>query len=161
MQEARGKSKFDGEKINGADHSKWNRSILQREVSCQAALALQYFRSWARSSCFLILTLFIQHLSETLLSRWFFSLPCSKISVLGPSHNQVQLIIWIIPCKFHQVVYFLYLLHGSWPRSFMVVFRPWSSTLILEMCKAESRKFTLCFRKNRNGCFECIWLRFK
>lgn len=43
MQEARGRNKFDGEKINGADHSKWNTSILQREVSCQAALGLQYF----------------------------------------------------------------------------------------------------------------------
>lgn len=43
MQEARGKSKFDGEKINGADHSKWNTREVQREVSCQAALGLQYF----------------------------------------------------------------------------------------------------------------------
>lgn len=43
MQEARGKGTFDGEKIIGADHSKWNTSILQREVSCQAALGLQYF----------------------------------------------------------------------------------------------------------------------
>lgn len=43
MQEARGKSKFDGEKINGVGHSKWNTSILQRQVSCQAALGLQYF----------------------------------------------------------------------------------------------------------------------
>lgn len=43
MQEERGKSKFDGEKINGAGHSKCNTGILQREVSCQAALGLQYF----------------------------------------------------------------------------------------------------------------------
>lgn len=43
MQEARGKTKFDSEKINGAGHSKWNTSILQREVSCQAASGLQYF----------------------------------------------------------------------------------------------------------------------
>lgn len=43
MQEARGKSKFDGEKINAAGHSECNTGILQREVSCQAASGLQYF----------------------------------------------------------------------------------------------------------------------
>ncbi|TRZ11380.1 hypothetical protein HGM15179_015724, partial [Zosterops borbonicus] len=42
MQEARGKTKFDGEKINGAGHSKWNTSILQREDNMDFRLGLNH-----------------------------------------------------------------------------------------------------------------------
>lgn len=68
MQEARGKSNFDGDKINGAGHSKWKTSILQREVSCQAALGLQYLARKPKGC-----SRQIQILSQELL----FSNPCS------------------------------------------------------------------------------------
>ena len=90
---------------------------------------------------------------------------CSKIRIhyslvcLTARFAGSILVVWVILCKCPQVLYSLSLLPGLWPRSFIVVLWPFSSSLILQVCTLQSRK--LCHGKTRNVCFEWVWVRFK